>query len=93
MFLFLQGMTNNVGFTSNVGDTILRFTIRARQLELAALNILFNVVNSWFIFCICNGGIYHVKLKSLVQRHFLVCHQYTYIFFIINFSYIGSFFS
>ena len=34
--IFLQGMTNNVGLTFNVGDTILRFTIsiEPKQLEL-----------------------------------------------------------
>ena len=37
-------MTNNVGFTFSVGDTILCFAIRARQLELVTLNIIFNVV-------------------------------------------------
>ena len=37
-------MSNNIGLTFSVGDTIPWFTIRARELELVTLNIIFSVV-------------------------------------------------
>ena len=40
-------MTNNVGLTFSVGDTMLQFTISIEQdnLELVTLNIIFSVVS------------------------------------------------
>ena len=40
----LQGMTNNVGLTNSVGDTICEQYNLARQFELVTLNTIFNVV-------------------------------------------------
>ena len=42
-----QGMTNNVGLTFRVDDTIPRITIsiEAKQLELVTLNIIFSAVS------------------------------------------------
>jgi hypothetical protein len=43
----LQGMTNNVGLTFSVGDTIpppFSISFEQRQLQLVTLNILFSVV-------------------------------------------------
>ena len=42
------------------------------------------VFKSWFMSCICSGGIYHIKVKKLSINtwvHFLATSTYTFVFF------------